>query len=213
MDKNKYEIIRLKMESTANALRANNFYVECAENREEALEIVEGLLDEGMTIAVGGSVTLSEVGILDLIRDEKYEFFDRYAEGITPAEMAAVYRKAFTCDTFICSSNAVTEKGELVNIDGNGNRVSAMIFGPESVIVIAGYNKIVEDEAAALERIKNIAAPANCVRLGRETPCAESGKCRSCRADGRICSSKVTLGWQTKKDRIKVILVGEELGY
>ncbi len=213
MDKNKYQIIRLKMERAAEALRKNNIFAECVENCQEALELVESFLDDGMSIAVGGSVTLDEVGVLDLVRSGRYEFLDRYAEGLTNEQVNAIHRHSFSCDTYICSTNAITEDGELVNVDGRGNRVAAMIYGPESVIVVAGYNKIVKDVEAAIDRIKNIAAPANCARLGRETPCTVTGKCLDCRSEGRICSSTVTLGWQMKKYRIKVILVGEELGY
>ena len=213
MDRNKYEIIRLSMERTAEALRKNNFYAVCAENREEALDIVENLIDENSSVAVGGSVTLNEVGVIDLLRSGKYIFYDRYADGLTPAEVENIHRKAFSCDYYICGTNAVTENGELYNVDGNGNRVAAMLFGPQNVIVIVGYNKIVCDLDAAKRRVKEIAAPSNAVRLARETPCAKTGKCADCKSPGRICASGVVLTRQIKPERIKVILVGEELGY
>lgn len=213
MDRNKYEIIRLSMERTAEALRRNNYYAVCADNCEEALEIIENLLDENCTVAVGGSMTLTEVGVLDLLRSGRYEFYDRYEEGLSKEQINEIHKKAFFCDAYVTSTNAVTENGELLNIDGRGNRVAAMIFGPESVIVVAGYNKIVKDIDAAYRRIKEFAAPANAVRLNCKTPCTVTGKCSDCKSDSRICADTVIMGHQMVKDRIKVILVGEELGY
>lgn len=213
MDKNKYEVIRLRMERTAEALRKNNFYALCAENVEEAIEIIENLLDDDSTVAVGGSMTLFEAGVLELLRSGRYEFFDRYAPGLSREQIGEIHRKAFSCDNYICSTNAVTENGELYNIDGSGNRVAAMIYGPKSVIVVAGYNKIVRDLEQARQRVKDIAAPANAVRLECKTPCAVTGKCADCKSDGRICADTVIMGRQIVKERIKVILVGEELGY
>lgn len=213
MDRNKYEIIRLQMERTAEALRRNNFYAVCAENTEEALEIIETLMDDNATVAVGGSVTLFESGIIDLLRSDKYVFYDRYAKDLTREQISEVHHKAFDCDYYICGTNAVTEKGELYNVDGTCNRVAAMLYGPSNVIIVAGFNKIVRDIDAARKRVKEIAAPANAVRLNRDTPCTATGKCVDCKSAERICSAEVTLGYQTIPERIKVILVGEELGY
>lgn len=213
MDRNKYEIVRLSMERTADALRKNNFYAVCAENKEEALEIIENLIDDGATVAVGGSVTLSEIGALELLRSEKYCFFDRYEKGLTSAEITGIHKKAFDCDYYLCSTNAITENGELYNVDGTGNRVAAMIYGPRNVIVVAGYNKIVKDLELAQKRVKEIAAPSNAVRLSRNTPCTVTGKCSDCKSAERICSVSTILGYQLEKERIKVVLVGEELGY
>ncbi|MBR5527790.1 MAG: lactate utilization protein [Clostridia bacterium] len=213
MDRNKYEVMRLTMERTAEALRKNNFYAVCAENREEALEIVENLIDENSSVAVGGSVTLSEVGILDLLRSGKYIFYDRYAEGLTRSEIENIHHKALSADYYLCSSNAVTEDGMLYNVDGNGNRVAAMIYGPENVIVVVGFNKIVTDIDEAKMRVKNIAAPSNAVRLSRNTPCTLTGKCADCKSADRICAVGVTISRPMRPERIKVVLVGEELGY
>lgn len=213
MDRNKYEIIRLSMERTAEALRRNNYYAVCAENCEEALEIIENLLDEGNTVAVGGSMTLFEAGVIEHLRSGRYSFYDRYEEGLSKEQINDIHKKAFFCDAYVTSTNAVTENGELVNVDGRGNRVAAMIFGPESVIVVAGYNKIVKDAEAAYKRIKSVSAPANAVRLNCKTPCTATGKCSDCKSDSRICADTVIMGHQIVKDRIKVVLVGEELGY
>ena len=213
MDKNKFEIIRLRMERTAEALRKNNMFCECADSKEEALEIISELIDENSTVAVGGSMTLFETGVIDMLKDGSYNFLDRYNKELTREEVQEIFIKSFSADVYLTSTNAVTEKGELYNVDGNGNRVAAMIYGPESVIVVAGYNKIVKDLDAAKQRVEEIAAPANCVRLGMGTPCTVVGKCCHCSSENKICADTVIMGRQRIKDRIKVILVGEELGY
>ncbi len=215
MDKNKYDVIRLKMERTAEALRHNNIYCECVENCEEAIDVITSLINEGDTVAVGGSMTLFEAGVINLLRNGCYNFLDRYVDGLTRKEIEEIYEKAFSADVYFSSSNAITEKGELYNVDGNGNRVAAMIYGPKSVIIVAGYNKIVRDIEEAERRVKEIAAPANAVRLNTGTPCTQTGRCINCKNAGRICATSVTIGMQRPlyKDRIKVILVGEELGY
>ncbi len=213
MDKNKFEIIRLCMERTAEALRKNNMFCECADSKEEALEIISELIDEDSTVAVGGSMTLFETGVIDMLRDGSYNFLDRYENGLTSEDIRDIYIKSFSADVYLTSTNAVTEKGELYNVDGTGNRVAAMVYGPKSVIVVAGYNKIVKDIEAAKLRVEEIAAPANCVRLGMNTPCTVAGKCCHCSSENKICVDTVIMGRQRIKDRIKVILVGEELGY
>ena len=213
MDKNKFEIVRLRMERTAEALRKNNMYCECADSKEEALEIITELLGEGDTVAVGGSMTLFEAGVIDMLRDGSYNFLDRYEKGLSREEIQSIFVKSFSADAYITSTNAITEKGELYNVDGNGNRVAAMLYGPESVIVVAGCNKIVRDLDAAKARVEEIAAPANCVRLNMGTPCTTAGKCCHCSSENKICCDTVIMGKQRIKDRIKVILVGEELGY
>ena len=213
MDKSKFEIIRLKMERTAEALRRNNMYCVCAESSQEVLEIIREMIDTTSTVTVGGSVTLFETGIIDMLRNEGYNFIDRHRDGLTAEEKKEIYIKTFCSDVFITSTNAVTEKGELYNVDGNGNRVAAMLYGPESVIVVAGYNKIVKNTEDAKIRVQEIAAPANALRLNMNTPCSLTGKCCNCMSDDKICASSVIMGRQRVRERIKVILVGEELGY
>lgn len=213
MDANKSAIIDIKMKRCAEALEKNNFKVYIAENGNEALEILKTLIKDGDTIGLGGSATLNELGIVELCRDKKYNLFDRYAPGLTPAETANVLKQSLLADVFITSTNAVTENGELYNVDGRANRVAAMLFGPDSVIVIAGYNKIVKNLDEADIRVRTIAAPMNCVRLKRETPCTKTGTCADCKSEGRICANRIVMSRQMVKDRVKVILVKEELGY
>lgn len=213
MDINKNKIIRIKMQKTAGALVKNNMTAYIADTKEEAVKLLSELIPKGASVGVGGSATLNELSVIELLRRGEYDFLDRYDSSLSREQAMGVMKKSLCADVFITSTNAVTENGELYNVDGNGNRVAAMIFGPDSVIVVAGYNKIVADLADAERRVKSIAAPANCVRLGIDNPCTKNGSCMSCRTDGRICADTVIMGMQRAKGRVKVILVGEELGY
>ena len=224
MNKFTLEVIEQRLERTAQALRENNFEVFIAEDRKAAKEQVKALLSDGDTIGVGGSETLNECDILTLVRDEKYNFIDRYEKGLDKSEIAARHVQSLGAKVYITSSNAITENGELYNVDGNGNRVAAIAFGPKNVIVIAGYNKIVKDLDNAIRRVKEIAAPSNTKRLSMLTYCSEAGECMAlakgkcgmtdgCASEGRICCDYLVSGYQRRKGRIKVILVKEELGF
>ena len=218
------EVVRAKLARTAKALESNNFEVYTVNDRAGARERVKALLKEGDVIAVGGSETLDECDILSLIRQDKYSFIDRYEEGITKSEIARRHVQSFGADVYISSSNAVTENGELYNVDGNGNRIAAIAFGPKNVIIIVGYNKIVKNLSEAVKRVKSCAAPANCKRLSMSTYCSQAGECKSlaqgksgvtdgCDSDGRICCDYLISSYQRRKGRIKVILVKESLGF
>lgn len=220
------EVLDQKIERTAAALRKNNMAVYRAKDREEAREIVSSLLQRGNSVGVGGSETLNECGIIDLVRSKDYRFIDRYEKGLSREEVKARHIEALGADVYITGTNAVTEDGMLYNVDGNGNRISAIAFGPESVIVIAGANKIVPTLKDAVIRVKNTAAPANCKRLSCETYCKEKGMCvtmgdpftadkigAGCHSDGRICCDYLVSSYQRAKDRIKVIIVDEPLGF
>ncbi|HEX2927537.1 MAG TPA: lactate utilization protein [Ruminiclostridium sp.] len=224
MDKNTKAIIDKRIAKTLKNLEKNNMQVHYTATKQEAAEKVKELLNDGDTVGVGGAMTLFESGIIDLLRSGKYNFLDRYAEGLTEEQINQVFIDSFSADAYICSSNAITENGELYNVDGNSNRVAAICFGPKSVIIVAGYNKIVKDLDEAIKRVKTIASPANCERLSCQTYCKEKGECMAfatnntdmtggCSGPGRICCNYVVNAYQRKKDRIKVILVGEELGY
>lgn len=183
------------------------------ESKDKVIDAVKAYMQEGETVGIGGSMTLFETGVIDYLRSGRFSFLDRYAPGLTNDEMQEIYRKSFFADTYITSTNAITEDGELYCVDGNGNRVAAMIYGPKSVIVIAGINKIVKDYEAAVDRVRRIAAPANATRLSCKTPCVHVGICQDCRSDDRICCSYTVFRQQRHKDRIKCIIVGEDLGY
>jgi L-lactate utilization protein LutB len=214
MDNNLKAINKLRIERTMENLKKNNMEPFFAETKEDALKLFKTLIKDGDSISHGGSETLKECGITDFLKNNKeINYLDRDRAGITPEEVEKVYRDTFFADVFAASSNAITEEGELYNVDGHSNRISAMVFGPKSVIVVAGYQKIVKDRAAAEERVKNIAAPANAIRLNCKTPCAKLGYCTDCKGDTRICSNSVFMSKQRIKNRIKVIIVGEEIGY
>lgn len=214
--------ITRRLERTAEALRRNNIEAYIAENSAEAVRLVEGLMKENDTITCGGSETLRESGVLALMDSGKYNFLDR-SKAADREEVEAIYRKAFSADVFLTSANAVTENGELYNVDGNGNRVAAITFGPASVIFVVGFNKIVRSLDEAVMRVKCQAAPPNSDRLGLDTPCAKTGECISlrsggdmpsgCRCEGRICCSYAVTSFQRRKGRIKVVLVKEQLGF
>ena len=219
-----FEVIGQRIERTARALEKNNFEVFVVNDKKAANEQVRALLSAGDTIGVGGSETLNECDILSLVREEKYQFIDRYEKGLSKSEIAARHVASLGANVYITSSNAITEQGELYNVDGNGNRVAAIAFGPKNVIVIAGYNKIVKDLPDAIRRVKEIAAPSNTKRLSMPTYCSEAGECMAlakgecgmtdgCASEGRICCDYLVSAFQRRKGRIKVILVKEELGF
>lgn len=216
------EIIRLRMEKTKNALENNNMTAYTVKTKEEAADIVRSLLKKGDVIASGGSVTLNQCGITDIIKSPDYIYLDR--NSVAPDKTAEIFRKSFSADVYLCSSNAITENGELYNVDGNSNRVAAIAYGPKSVIIIAGYNKIVRNIEEASNRVKKTAAPANTVRLQCDTYCSKSGECAAftkesqditsgCSSDERICCNFLISAKQRHKGRIKVILVTENLGF
>lgn len=214
MDKFSEKNIMLRIDKTMNNLRKNNMEACFVHKKEDALKKTAELIKDGDTVSVGGSMTLFETGVIDYLRNcGRCNFLDRYEKGLTREQIEEIFRKSFFADDYIVSTNALTEDGELYNVDGNGNRVSAMIYGPKSVIVIAGVNKIVSGRAAAVERVRKTAAPANALRLKCAVPCAVKGECMDCGSDARICCSYVFLGRQRVKGRIKVIIAGEPLGY
>lgn len=202
-----------RIQRTMTALEANKMKPFYAENSAAACDIVRELVKNDRLITSGGSVTLKDCGVIEMLQKEFGEAYLDRSAGKNADEVGEIMRKAFVSDTFLASSNAITENGELYNVDGNGNRVSAMIFGPKQVIVVAGANKIVRDLREAAERVESTAAPLNTVRLEKNTPCAKTGRCGHCHSDDRICCSYVTLAQQRVPDRIKVIIVDEKLGY
>ncbi len=212
MDANKKIIIEKRIEKTIKALEKNKMKGYYAKSKEELFSLIDNLIKDDKLIASGGSMTLEQTGIISRLNSKYSGIFHDRAACKSPEEIQQLFRLAYSADTYFVSSNAITENGELYNVDGNGNRVSAMIFGPKQVIVVAGYDKIVSDLDAAKERVEKMAAPANAIRLGLDTPCAITGECVHCHSDKRVCCSYVTLGQQRIPDRIKVIFLAEELG-
>ncbi len=202
-----------RIQRTMSALEKNNMKPYYVESRDQLFDLVRSLVKDDKLITAGGSVTLDESGVKHLLMTEfKGIYLDR-SEGKTPEEVEDILHKAFVSDTFFASSNAVTEDGELYNVDGRGNRVSAMIYGPSQVVLIVGANKLVKNMEEAVCRVEQVAAPLNTKRLNSGTPCEITGSCAHCRSKGRICCSYVRMAQQRVKDRIKVIIVNESLGY
>lgn len=213
MDKNLEHIIEKRVENLIEALNKNNMEGYFVQNSKELLDKISDLCPKGQVVAAGGSVSLEESGVIKLLKSGVYEYLDRNKEGLTMEEKEYIQRKAFFADTFFTGTNAITEEGWLYNVDGNGNRVAAMIYGPKQVIVVVGINKIVKDVKAAIDRVESIATPANCLRLKLETPCAKVGYCMDCSSNSRICNDYTLIKRQRVKGRIKVIIVNENLGY
>lgn len=209
------------VQKVLEALRKNRMLADYVATAEEVVPFVNGLITKGCTVATGGSRTLDETGVTELLRNGEYTFYDRNNPNITFEEKAEMTAKGATADVYLCSSNAVTENGELYNVDGFSNRVSAIANGPKKVIMVVGINKIVPDLDAAIRRVKTIAAPLNTKRLNCDTYCLKTGVCMGvdggmtdgCHSPGRICCSYLVSAQQRVENRIHVILVGESLGF
>ncbi len=200
----------LQLQQLALKLEANNYGVSVAETKEEAAELIKSMIPEGASVGVGGSVTLDELGMISWLRENPaVKFIDRYHT----ENRKQAFRDALSADVFLMSTNAVTMQGWLYNVDGTGNRVSALIYGPDKVIVVAGINKVTEDLDAAVARVEKLAAPANNVRLNKENPCVKAGQCMHCSQASTICNQYVVTRRSGEKGRIHVVLVNEELGY
>lgn len=183
----------------------------CPSSREAA-EAVAQLIPAGSSVTWGGSETLEESGIMDRIRSMDVELLDRKAAK-TPEESRDLYGKIFCADYFLTGTNAITVDGELVNIDGNGNRVACLIFGPQHVIVAAGMNKVCANTEDAIRRIHTAACPPNAVRVKAATPCAKTGVCADCLSPDCICCQTVITRKSRHPGRITVLLIGEDLGF
>lgn len=183
------------------------------DTKEEAVNLAMDIMKDGGTVGMGGSATVRETGLVDAIKGtSSLHFIDRDTAK-TPEEKKAIYLETMAADYFLMSSNAITIDGELVNIDGNGNRVACLICGPENVLVLAGMNKVVDDVDSGIERVGIHAAPPNAARLGTRTPCATLGHCADCHSEDCMCAQIVITRHSRQKGRIKVILIGEELGF
>jgi hypothetical protein len=193
------------------ALQNRRFEAWYVEDPKAAADKVFSLIAVGSSISWGGSLTEETLGLTRLARAKGYTVIDR--DAVPPEERMETMRRALLADTFLCSANALSEDGQLVNIDGFGNRVAAMIFGPKQVIVVVGMNKVVKTLEDAYTRARTIAAPLNTQRFpGKKTPCNETGSCANCSSPDSICSFIVTTRLCNPAGRIKVILVGQDLG-
>lgn len=209
------------MDNIIKALEKNNIEAHYFDTAREIYDYIEEILPAGAKIANGGAQSLIDSGVMDLIKKEKYNYIDRFAVSNADEERK-IKADYFTADYFFCSTNALTENGELVNVDGRSNRVAAIMYGPTNVIMIVGKNKIVKDIKEAFLRVKTVAAPKNTVRLNCDTYCKEKGMCvaaengdiaSGCGSSARICCNYVVSAYQREKNRIKVLICGENLGF
>ncbi len=213
MDNSTLWYMEKRVDRTIKNLNRRNMEGFFVKDKSELMTILKKLIDEKSTVGVGDSMTLFETDVIDFLRKGDYVFLDKYREGITSEEKKDIYIQNFSANTFMCSTNALTEDGELYNIDGNGSRVAPMLYGPKQVILVTGINKIVKDIEEAEKRARNYAAPIDAKRLNKDTPCTTLGYCVDCKSPNRICNDFTIIRGQFIKNRIKVIIVGEQLGY
>ena len=200
---------KLLSEQIIKGLEKRNMKGYYAEDKEEALKIALGLINEGATITMGGGMSVHEIGLVEALKKGNYNFIDR--DEMEDREAAAL--AGFTADYFLTSANAMTQDGVLVNIDGYGNRVAATVFGPGKVIYIVGMNKVCADPEAALKRARNTAAPTNIQRFDKNTPCSKTGTCMNCTSPDCICSQILFTRYSMIPNRIHVVLVNDNLGF
>jgi hypothetical protein len=213
MDENRSWWIEARLKRVVEKLKAHDFNALYVKTKEEAIQEVFKYVTSDTRIGVGGSITLRELGIVEQLKARGNTVFDHWIQGLSKEESIKIRKVQMTSDLFLSSSNAITLNGELVNIDFFGNRVNAITYGPGKVILVAGYNKIVEDVQEAIKRIKNVAAPLNTRRLNIDVPCAKLGRCVDCNSPNRICRVVVIHERKPPLTDILIILVGEELGF
>lgn len=213
MDANTSWRVDTQGEAAAKALKHNGFDAVYVKTGAEALEIVAKHLKKGATVGFGGSSTVRDIGVQKKAAELGCELLDHNAPGLAADVKASILKRQLTSDVFISSSNAVTLEGELVNVDGTGNRVAALSFGPTKTIVVAGANKIVRDLDEAFARIETYAAPMNNKRLDKPNPCVKAGVCMDCDGDTRICRVYSIMRKRPGGTDFTVIIVGETLGY
>ena len=199
MDENITKRNELLAQKVAKGLESRGMRAHCAASREEALSIALGMIPEGSAVGIGGCMSAREIGLYDVLANGPYDFTDH-----GPTE---------NIDWFISSANAITEDGVIVNIDGNGNRVSAIAYGPRKVLFIIGMNKVCDDLHGAMKRARNVAAPINTQRFDLSTPCKKTGSCFDCKSPDSICCPFLITRFNRIADRIHVILVNDDLGF
>lgn len=213
MNEHKWKAQKNLAQTMIRNLAGRNMEGYFTRTKEEAVALImERFLTKGKTVCFGGSMTLTESGLMDAIRHGDCVLYDR-TTAKTPEELREMKANMINSDYFLMSTNAITMDGELINIDGTGNRVSYLCYGPENVIILAGMNKVVSSVEDGIRRVRDIASPPNTVRLNKKTPCAVTGRCGDCYSEDCICSQIVVTRRSGQKNRIKVVLVAEELGY
>lgn len=212
MDMTKEWHLKKIIEKLKGNLEKRNIELIFLEKKELLEEKIGEFITKGDTVTFGGSTTLEETGILDFFRRGNYNFLDRNACK-TREEKDEIYRKAYLADHYFLSANAVTLDGEIMNVDGYGNRISAMTFGPKQVFIVIGINKLVNNLKEAEDRIKIYAGPMDAKKLDKKTPCVSTGECMDCKSPDRICNKYLVYRREPIPNRMKIILINEILGY
>lgn len=213
MDANREWYKESLLERVSENLRRRGFDAFWSRDKKEAKAKILDLIPEGAKIGIGGSISIRELGIIEDLENRGYTIVHHWKSELSPEVDFQIRRDEIMSDVFLASVNALTIDGVIVNTDGIGNRVAAMIFGPRKVILVAGINKIVKDLEDAIWRIKNVAAPINAHRLNLDTPCAKVGYCLNCSSSVSICRVTTIIDYKPSKTDFIVVLVNEELGY
>lgn len=200
------------IKKTIEALNNNNMRAQFVKSKDEARKLVMSMIKKEDVIGAGGSMTLDQCKIRAELRMKDYNFLDWFLPEISMEEKKKILDKSLTCDTYLTSTNALTMDGKLYNVDGRGNRVAAMVFGPKKVIVVTGKNKIVKNMQEAKERMETIAAPLNAKKLNKNTGCSKTGYCVDCKSEERICRHYLITDRQAKDNRFHIIIVDDNLG-
>lgn len=204
---------RKRSDKLISNLKNRHFEAYFCETKEDALRKALALIPEGASVGWGGAMSAGQIGLQDAIRNGNYKAIDRDS-CTTPAEKENAARDCMTADYFITGANALSLDGQMVNIDGMGNRVAAIVYGPKNIIVIAGMNKVCDDLESAVKRARTVAAPTNCQRFSAlDTPCLHNGICADCKSPDCICNQILITRHCRPAGRIKFILVGEDLGF
>jgi len=209
MDPNVVKRNNLLAQKVIKGLKSRNMTGYYAQTKEEALKLALSLIPEGSTVTMGGGMSVIEIGLVDALKNGNYNYIDREAA----EDRRAAMLQAYDADFFLASSNAITDDGVLVNIDGNANRVSAIAYGPKKVLMIVGMNKVCSDVDSAMKRARNVAAPINNQRFNGNNPCTKTGACANCKPPDTICCQFLVTRYSRHQDRIHVILVNEPLGF
>ena len=205
-------MINFDKQKIIDNFKARNIEVSFFDNLQDAKAEIIALIPEEASIGIGHSATLEAMGIVESLSDRGNEVYDK-TKAKTKEEIRELKRKALLTDWYISSSNAVSIEGHIVNIDHSGNRVAALTYGPNNVIIIVGINKLTDNLESAINRAKNTASPQNAKRAGFNPPCVQSGHCIDCKSDQRVCNYLSIIQGQHEKDRMKLFIVNEELGF
>ncbi len=206
-----------KAQAAVHAFKKKGYHSHYVATKAEAKNLALSLIPTEASVGFGGSLTTRDLGLVEALRAKGNPVFDHWQKGLDREETLEIRRKQLVCDVFLTSANAVTVEGEIVNIDGVGNRVASTIFGPKKVIMVVGLNKITDNLAEAIERSKNVASVQNAKRLNRTTPCTKTGSCSDCSSPDRICNVTVILHRRPSEggsfQDYHIIVVGEEIGF